>query len=101
MYAAGGADHGARSDAFIQRGAARTATALVNKPLRILLAEDSPDNRLLVEAYLKNTAYRLDHADNGEVAGRKVATGHHDGILMDIEMPVMDGDEGIAAIRRL
>ena len=101
MNAAAAVDHAARSDSFIQRGAARTATALVNKPLRILLAEDSPDNRLLVEAYLKNTAYRLDHADNGEVAVRKFATGHYDVILMDIEMPVMDGYEAIAEIRRL
>jgi CheY-like chemotaxis protein/HPt (histidine-containing phosphotransfer) domain-containing protein len=101
MDAAAAVDHAARSDSFIQRGAARTATALVNKPLRILLAEDSPDNRLLVEAYLKNTAYRLDHADNGEVAVRKFATGHYDVILMDIEMPVMDGYEAIAEIRRL
>ena len=99
--AAAVAAHAARSDSFIQRRASRTAAVLVNKPLRILLAEDSPDNRLLVEAYVKNTPYRLDHADNGEVAVHKFATGHYDVILMDIEMPVMDGYEAIAEIRRL
>jgi CheY-like chemotaxis protein/HPt (histidine-containing phosphotransfer) domain-containing protein len=93
--------HPARSDFLTQRGASRTAAVVVNKPLRILLAEDSADNRLLVEAYLKNTPYRLDYAENGEVAVHKFATGHYDVILMDIEMPVMDGYEAIAEIRRL
>jgi PAS domain S-box-containing protein len=101
MNAAAAAAHPARSDSFIQRGVSRTAVVLVNKPLRILLAEDSADNRLLIQAYLKNTPYRLDNAENGEVAVRKFATGHYDVILMDIEMPVMDGYEAIAEIRRL
>jgi signal transduction histidine kinase/DNA-binding response OmpR family regulator len=101
MDAAAAAAHAARSDSFIQRGATRTAGLVVNKPLRILLAEDSPDNRLLVEAYMKNTPYRLDYAENGAIAVHKFATAHYDVILMDIEMPVMDGYEAIAEIRRL
>jgi len=88
-------------DALLQRAALRSAAKVINKPLRILLAEDSPDNRLLVEAYLKGTPYRLDHAENGEVAVRKFMTGHYDTILMDIQMPVMDGYEAAAEIRRL
>ncbi|MGB6561476.1 MAG: response regulator [Candidatus Binataceae bacterium] len=99
--AAAAAAHPARPDSLLQRGASRTAAVVVNKALRILLAEDSPDNRLLVQAYLKNTPYRLDYAENGEVAVHKFATGHYDVILMDIEMPVMDGYEAIAEIRRL
>jgi CheY-like chemotaxis protein/HPt (histidine-containing phosphotransfer) domain-containing protein len=95
------AGHAVRHDAFIQRGAPRRAAMLVNKPLRILLAEDSPDNRLLVEAYLKDTPYQLDHAENGEIAVHKFMTGHYDAILMDIQMPVMDGYEATAEIRRL
>jgi PAS domain S-box-containing protein len=101
MNAAAAAAHPARPDSLIQRGASRTGAVVVNKALRILLAEDSPDNRLLVQAYLKNTPYRLDYAENGEVAVHKFATGHYDVILMDIEMPVMDGYEAIAEIRRL
>ncbi|MGH7913595.1 MAG: PAS domain S-box protein, partial [Candidatus Binataceae bacterium] len=86
---------------FIQRAAPRRAAIPVKRPLRILLAEDSPDNRLLVEAYLKDTPYKLDYAENGEVAVRKFMTGHYDMVLMDIQMPVMDGYEAAAEIRRL
>src|SRR5262249_35436445 len=88
-------------DAFIQRAAPPGAALLVKRPLRILLAEDSPDNRLLVEAYMKETPYRLDHAENGEVAVRKFMSVHYEAILMDIQMPVMDGYEAVAEIRRL
>ena len=95
------ADYSPQSDSLIQCGASRTGALVVDKPLRILLAEDSADNRLLVEAYLKNSPYRLDHAENGAVAVHKFSTGHYDVILMDIQMPVMDGYEAIAEIRRL
>ena len=99
--AAAAAGNAARHDTFIQRAAPRRAAMLINKPLRILLAEDSPDNRLLVEAYLKDTPYQLDHAENGEIAVQKFMTSHYDAILMDIQMPVMDGYEAAAEIRRL
>jgi CheY-like chemotaxis protein/HPt (histidine-containing phosphotransfer) domain-containing protein len=103
---AGAADHLAYRNGGITAAAtgyavARSAAALIRKPLKILLAEDSPDNRLLIEAYLKNTPYHLDDAENGEVAVRKFTTGHYDVLLMDIQMPVMDGYEAVAEIRRL
>jgi len=68
--------------------------------LRILLAEDSPDNRLLIEAYLKKTTHQLDVADNGEIAVRKFTSGNHDVILMDMQMPVMDGYAAVREIRK-
>jgi PAS domain S-box-containing protein len=68
--------------------------------LRVLLAEDSPDNRMLIEAYLKNTPHRLETAENGEVAVRRFTAGRHDLILMDMLMPVMDGYEAVREIRR-
>ena len=92
---------GASHDFRLKRAAPSRAAVVLKKPLRILLAEDSPDNRLLVEAYLKDTPYQLDHAENGEVAVHKFMTGHYDAILMDIQMPVMDGYEAVAEIRRL
>jgi len=97
VNAAAAARPAARPETFIQRSAAM----LVKKPLRILLVEDSPDNRLLVEAYLKGTPYQLDYAENGEIAVHKFMTGHYDAVLMDIQMPVMDGYEAAAEIRRL
>jgi two-component system, sensor histidine kinase and response regulator len=67
--------------------------------LRILLAEDSPDNRMLIEAYLRNTQHRLETADNGEVALLKFKSGRYDLVLMDMQMPVMDGYRAVREIR--
>ena len=59
--------------------------------LKILLVEDSPDNALLVRAYLKRTRCKIDHADNGQAAFDRFQGGHYDLVLMDMHMPVMDG----------
>jgi CheY-like chemotaxis protein len=66
-------------------------------PCRILLADDSIDNRLLIRAYLGKTGYGLDEAENGQVAVDKLLSGRYDLVLMDIQMPVMDG---FTAVRR-
>ncbi len=68
-------------------------------PIRILVADDSRDNRLLIEAFLRKTPWRLEPAENGEVAVRKFIEGHFDVVLMDIQMPVMDGYEATRIIR--
>lgn len=64
-----------------------------------MLVEDSPDNRALVLAYLRRTSYHVDVAENGEEAVRKFTTGRYGLVLMDIQMPVMDGYAATAAIR--
>jgi signal transduction histidine kinase/CheY-like chemotaxis protein len=69
------------------------------RTLHILLVEDSPDNQLLVRSYLKQTTYRLDIADNGAIAFERFKVGYYDLILMDMQMPVMDGYEATKAIR--
>jgi signal transduction histidine kinase/DNA-binding response OmpR family regulator len=71
----------------------------VQQSLRILLVEDAADNRLLIQAYLKHTAHRLDMAENGEVACGKFKVGRYDLVLMDMQMPVMDGYAATRAIR--
>jgi two-component system, sensor histidine kinase and response regulator len=70
-----------------------------DRPLRILLADDSKDNRLLIHAYLKDTAWQLDDAENGAIAVARTKAGSYDVVLMDIQMPVMDGLEATSAIR--
>ncbi|MEO5956211.1 MAG: response regulator [Nitrospiraceae bacterium] len=67
--------------------------------LRILLVEDSPDNQVLVRSYLKQTPYRLDIANHGAIALELFKNGYYDLILMDMQMPVMDGYEATKAIR--
>jgi CheY-like chemotaxis protein len=70
------------------------------KPLRILLIEDSPDNQILIKSYLKETPHRLDLADNGQIGVAKFQNGHYDLILMDMQMPVMDGLTATKTIRQ-
>jgi len=69
------------------------------RALRILLAEDSADNQVLVRSYLKQTPYHLDVADHGAIALEQFKTGNYDLILMDMQMPVMNGYEATQAIR--
>ncbi|HUA57654.1 MAG TPA: PAS domain S-box protein [Verrucomicrobiae bacterium] len=68
------------------------------KPLRLLVAEDSPDNQLLVKAYLKGSPHHLTFVEDGKAAVEQFAAGRFDLILMDIQMPVMDG---LAATRMI
>jgi CheY-like chemotaxis protein len=68
-------------------------------PLRVLLVEDSHDNSLLIQHYMKTTPHILDIAVNGKEAVEKAKTGLYDLIFMDIQMPVMDGYDATKEIR--
>jgi PAS domain S-box-containing protein len=68
-------------------------------PIRILLAEDSADNRLLFKTYLKKLTCIIDMAENGQIAVDKYMAGQYDIILLDIQMPVMDGYTAARMIR--
>jgi signal transduction histidine kinase/DNA-binding response OmpR family regulator len=68
--------------------------------LRILLAEDSQDNVLLIEAYLKASGYGADVARNGQIAVEKFIAGTYDIVLMDVQMPIMDGYSAARRIRQ-
>jgi CheY-like chemotaxis protein len=67
--------------------------------LRILLVEDSPENRTITVAFLQDTPYRVEIAENGAVAYEKFTAGYYDLVLMDRQMPVMDGLTATRAIR--
>ena len=67
--------------------------------LSILLAEDSEDNRLLVAAYLRATPHHLDAAENGRVALGMFKAKHYDIVLVDVNMPVLDGLAAVASMR--
>ncbi|MFO0773413.1 MAG: PAS domain S-box protein [Nitrospiraceae bacterium] len=67
---------------------------------RILVVEDLEDNRDVVRLFLKDTACTLDMAENGAVAVEKFKVGQYDLVLMDMQMPVMDGYEAVETIRR-
>ena len=76
-----------------------TASAL--PPIAILLVDDSADNRLVIEAYLKREPCAIDYAENGEVAVAHFAARRYDVVLMDLHMPVMDGYAATKAIRAI
>ncbi|MDQ3563031.1 MAG: response regulator [Pseudomonadota bacterium] len=67
--------------------------------LPILLVEDTPDNRLLIKAYLRKTPYKIEEAENGSVALQKFKARAYGLVLMDIQMPVMDGHQATRAMR--
>jgi CheY-like chemotaxis protein len=69
----------------------RPAPAADLRPLHILLVEDASENRLLIQRYLEKTPYQLDMAENGKIALEKFQSGEYDLVLMDMQMPVMDG----------
>lgn len=69
-------------------------------PLRILLVEDLEDNRLVIALFLKDKPYTIEMAEHGLEAVEKFKAGRYDLVLMDIQMPQMDGYAATAAIRQ-
>jgi CheY-like chemotaxis protein len=90
---------GKKEEAQPQAGSAPAAAA-AQKSLNILLVEDNEDNRLLISTYLKKTPHRLHMAENGAVAVEAVKAGNFDIVVMDMQMPVMDGYTATREIRQ-
>ena len=83
--------------------ATRRSEAMPNSaaPLRILLAEDNPMNVSMMRALLKKTPHQLDVVENGALAVERFKSGDYDLILMDVQMPVLDGYQATDEIRRI
>ena len=67
--------------------------------LKVLVVEDVKLNQLLVRTILEDYNFDWDIADNGKIAIEKLETNSYDIILMDLQMPVMNGFEATAHIR--
>lgn len=67
--------------------------------LRVLLVDDSPELALLVQTYLKDTGWHLDIVESGERAVAQATTERYDVVLMDIDLPGLDGATAAHAIR--
>ena len=74
-------------------------TAEPGAPLRVLAVDDNPTNLKIIELMLETIGAQVATAQNGAVAIEAVAHGAFDLILMDMQMPVMDGLSATRAIR--
>lgn len=72
----------------------------IGEPYRVLLVEDNPVNQRLMRRVLENMHCRADIAANGREALAILRTGRYELVFMDCNMPVMDGYEATAEIRK-
>lgn len=70
------------------------------RSVRILIAEDNPMNQMLIKAHLTKESADTTFVENGSQALEQVIQGEFDIILMDCQMPVMDGFEATRLIRQ-
>ena len=67
--------------------------------LQLLVADDNPTNQLVIQRLLEKMGCRVDFANNGAEAVRMVGLKRYDAVLMDCQMPVMDGYSATEQIR--
>ena len=82
-------------------GALADAPPVDPAALRVLAAEDHPANRLVLQALLEPAGVAIAFVENGADAVETVARSSFDLVLMDVNMPVMDGVSALKAIRAL
>ena len=79
----------------------QTVPTVQEYAIHILLVDDSEDNRLLVQTYLKDAPYTLQTAENGAIALKLLDRTPFNLVLMDVQMPVMDGYSATRAWRHI
>ena len=92
-----------RIDRF-QRGLVPTADSVPSptiSPLHILLAEDNPVNQQVATRLLTKMGHTVQIVENGQLALDASRDGVFDVVLMDVQMPVLDGFDAVAAMRKL
>jgi CheY-like chemotaxis protein len=79
----------------------RTAFGKAASGFVVLVAEDNPVNQQILSHYLTNFGVEFEIVPNGQIAVEAVKSGRFSLVLMDIQMPVMDGVAATEAIRAL
>jgi len=83
------------------RVSAEDAANVAQRPLRLLLVEDTVANQKLVSRILGKRGHLVEVAEDGATAVKLVRQKDFDVVLMDVQLPVMDGFEATAAIRTI
>jgi len=68
--------------------------------MKVLIAEDVDINQLVIKKHMQKFGFIAEFAENGKIALQKLKNGNFDIVLMDMQMPVMDGYEAIKVIRK-
>jgi two-component system, sensor histidine kinase len=76
-----------------------TSTQIRLDGFKVLLVDDAQEIRFLVTRFLETSGAEVDIAVNGEEAVAKALSGSHDLVLMDIQMPILDGYHATATLR--
>ena len=66
---------------------------------RVLVVDDQASNRITLGKYLADMNFRIDQAENGKISLEMAAKNRYDLILMDVEMPVLNGDDAARRLR--
>ncbi len=80
---------------------AESAAEAPTPPMRVLVAEDNATNQYVINAYLKAAGHTVTMVENGAQAVEAAAGGGFDVVLMDVQMPQMDGPTAAQTIRAL
>ena len=87
------------SHGFTSRGGVDPETIEL-KNLKVLVVDDSPENILLIKTFLTIAQAQVDTATNGRDAITMTLSGEYDVVLMDLQMPIMDGYQATRELRK-
>ncbi len=99
LFSAIKANIGTKNKHTIPKSPLTNDKTLPKKNVKVLLVEDYEHNRIIIQEYLKNSPFLIDIAKDGSEAVKEYQQNQYDIVLMDMQMPVMDGYTATCHIR--